>query len=422
MVSRSVLPNGLRVISEAMPGVPSVTIGIWVENGSRFETPEQNGISHFLEHLFFKGTERRSATKIAEEIDAVGGVLNAFTSKEYTCYYAKVLAEHLPLAIDLLGDIFRHSRFDPAEIDRERAVVLQEISQVEDTPDDYVHDLFNLHYWPGHPLGFPICGRAETVQQFGQRDLLAFLAARYQPDRIIIAAAGNLTHAVLVDWVEREFGVLSGATGANLAPPPVPAFELYTEEKSLEQVHICIGTRGVPQCAPERYAGYLLSTALGGGMSSRLFQEVRERRGRAYSVYSFLSSYRDAGYLGIYAGTSAEWVEEVVCVIAAELRAVAAAGLRVDELSRVKNQLKGNMLLGLESSDSRMNRVAKNEIYFGHDITPDEVAARIDATSNDQVVRLAQELLRPEEMAMTLLGDLKGRRIDKSILAGTVAA
>jgi predicted Zn-dependent peptidase len=421
MVSRSALPNGLRVISEAMPGVPSVTIGIWVENGSRFETPEQNGISHFLEHLFFKGTARRSATKIAEEIDAVGGVLNAFTSKEYTCYYAKVLAEHLPLAIDLLADIFRHSRFDPAEIDRERAVVLQEISQVEDTPDDYVHDLFNLHYWPGHPLGFPICGRAETVRQFGQRDLLDFLVARYQPNRIIIAAAGNLTHATLVEWVEREFGDLSGATGAGGEPAPVPAFEVYTEEKALEQVHICIGTRGVAQCAAERYAGYLLSTALGGGMSSRLFQEVRERRGRAYSVYSFLSSYRDAGYLGIYAGTSAEWVEEVISVIAVELRKVAASGLAVEELTRVKNQLKGNMLLGLESSDSRMNRVAKNEIYFGRDISPDQVAARIDATSNDEVVQLAQQLLRPEEMAMTLLGDLKGHRIEKSILTGAPA-
>lgn len=407
MVSRSVLPNGLRVLSEAMPGVPSATVGIWVENGSRYETEQQNGISHFLEHLFFKGTERRTAAAIAEEIDAVGGVLNAFTGKEYTCYYAKVLAEHLPLAIDLLADIFRNSRFDPAEIDRERAVVLQEISQTEDTPDDFVHDLFNLRYWPGHPLGFPICGRIETVQQFGQREMLAFLAERYHPDRIIIAAAGNLAHETLTDWVGRDFGDLHGMTGSDLGPAPIPSRGVFVHEKSLEQVHICLGTPGIPQTSPERYAGYLLSTALGGGMSSRLFQEIREKRGRAYSVYSFLSSYRDAGYLGIYAGTSAEWVEEVVDVIRAELHAVATSGLRPAELARVKNQLKGNMLLGLESSDSRMNRVAKNEIYFSHDISPGEVAARIDGITNDEVLALADRLLRPEEMAMALLGDLK---------------
>jgi predicted Zn-dependent peptidase len=422
MVSRSVLPNGLRVVTEEMPGVQSATIGIWVENGSRFETAQQNGISHFLEHLFFKGTERRTAAAIAEEIDAVGGVLNAFTSKEYTCYYAKVLAEHLPLAIDLLADIFRHSRFAPEEINRERAVVLQEISQVEDTPDDYVHDLFNVSYWPGHPLGYPICGRAETVEQFGQKELLEFFTARYQPDRIVIAAAGNLTHDGLVDWVQREFGDLSGVAEPSNNSSPVPARGIFSVEKALEQVHICLGTPGIAQCAPERYAAYLLSTALGGGMSSRLFQEVRERRGRAYSVYSFLSSYRDIGYLGIYAGTSAEWVEEVVTVIGAELRKLAAEGLRPEELARVKNQLKGNMLLGLESSDSWMNRIAKNEIYFGHDISPKEVAARIDAVSNDDVVALAQRLLRPEDMAMALLGDLKGRTVDAGILTAAPPA
>jgi predicted Zn-dependent peptidase len=422
MVSRSVLPNGLRVITEEMPGVQSATIGIWVENGSRFETAQQNGISHFLEHLFFKGTERRTAAAIAEEIDAVGGVLNAFTSKEYTCYYAKVLAEHLPLAIDLLADIFRHSRFAPEEINRERAVVLQEISQVEDTPDDYVHDLFNVSYWPGHPLGYPICGRAETVEQFGQKELLEFFTARYQPDRIVIAAAGNLTHDGLVDWVQREFGDLSGVAEPSNNSSPVPARGIFSVEKALEQVHICLGTPGIAQCAPERYAAYLLSTALGGGMSSRLFQEVRERRGRAYSVYSFLSSYRDIGYLGIYAGTSAEWVEEVVTVIGAELRKLAAEGLRPEELARVKNQLKGNMLLGLESSDSWMNRIAKNEIYFGHDISPKEVAARIDAVNNDDVVALAQRLLRPEDMAMALLGDLKGRTVDAGILTAAPPA
>lgn len=415
-VTRTELSNGIRVVTETMPGVPSVTLGIWVENGSRYERADQAGISHYLEHLLFKGTERRSATAIAEEFDAVGGVLNAFTGKEYTCYYGKVLAEHVAVAEDILSDIFLHSRFDPEEIERERSVVLQEISQVEDTPDDYVHDLFNLHFWPGHPLSFPVCGRPETVQRFEQRDFLDFIAARYRPDRMIIAAAGNIAHGRVVDWAEREFGHLGGRAVPVDGLPPTPRRNVYHLEKPLEQVHLCLGTPGVSQRAEERFAAYLVNTALGGGMSSRLFQEIRERRGRAYAVYSFLSSYRDAGYLGIYVGTSAEWVEEVVTVILRELDALQRDGLRPEELLRVKNQLKGNLLLGLETSDNRMSRIAKNEIYFGTDVPPDEVAARIDATTNDEIVALARQLVRREAMALTLLGDLKGRVVGDDLL------
>jgi predicted Zn-dependent peptidase len=399
-----------------MPGVPSVTVGIWVENGSRYEMPEQAGISHYLEHLFFKGTQRRTAAQIAEEIDAVGGVLNAFTGKEYTCYYAKVLAEHLPIAEDVLADIFLQSRFDPQEIERERSVVVQEILQVEDTPDDYVHELFNLKFWPDHPLSYPVCGRVETVQRFGQRDFLDFITARYRPDRLIIAAAGNLEHERLVEWVASQFGGLQGRAVITDGQPPVANRSVFCHQKALEQVHLCLGAPGISQVADERYAAYLLNTALGGGMSSRLFQEIREKRGRAYSVYSFLSSYLDAGYVGIYVGTSAEWVEEVVGIIVAELTAIRTLGLRAEELARVKNQLKGNMLLGLETSDNRMSRIAKNEIYFGADIPPTEVAARIDATTNDQIVQLAQDLLRPEAMAITMLGDLKGRTLGEDLL------
>ncbi len=416
MVARSCLDNGVRVITETMPGVPSVTVGIWVENGSRYERREQAGISHYLEHLFFKGTERRTAAQIAEEFDAVGGVLNAFTGKEYTCYYSKTLVEHLPVAEDVLADIFMHSRFDPDEIERERSVVVQEILQVEDTPDDYVHELFNLKFWPEHPLSFPVCGRVETVQSFGQRDFLDFVAARYRPDRLIVAAAGNLQHERMVEWATREFGGLQGQAAAVDGHPPVAHRGVCYSEKRLEQVHLCLGTPGISQSAAERYAAYLLNTALGGGMSSRLFQEVREKRGRAYSVYSFLSSYLDAGYLGIYVGTSAEWVEEVVAIILAELKALKRDGLRPEELARVKNQLKGNLLLGLETSDSRMSRIAKNELYFGQDIAPEEVAARIDATTNGQIIALAQQLLRPEGMALTLLGDLKGKTAGEELL------
>lgn len=407
-IQRTRLDNGIRVVTERMVGVPSVTLAIWVENGSRHERPDQAGISHFLEHLFFKGTERRSAAEIAEEADAVGGVLNAFTGKEYTCFYGKVLHEHLPVIQDLLADIFLHSRFDPEEVERERTVVLQEISQVEDTPDDYVHDLFVMRYWPGHPLGFPVCGREETVSRFQQRDFLAFLSERYQPDRIIIAAAGNLEHEAIVEWVQREFGHRYGTAREVNGSPPQPHRGMHYVEKPLEQVHLCLGTPGIAQTSDERYVAFLLNTALGGGMSSRLFQEIREKRGRAYSVYSFLSSYRDAGYVGIYVGTSPEWASEVVQVVVEELERIKREGLTDRELARVKNQLKGNLLLGLETSDNRMSRIAKNEIYFGYDISPAEVAVRIDAASNDQLIELACRLFREESMALTLLGDLRG--------------
>ena len=416
MVRRSGLPNGLRIVTEQVTGVPSVTVGIWVENGSRFEERPQGGISHFLEHLLFKGTDRRTAAQIAEEIDAVGGVLNAFTGKEYTCYYARVLSEHVSLATDLLADLFLHSRFDDEEIERERTVVLQEISQLEDTPDDYIHDLFNLHYWPGHPLSFPICGTSDTVRSFHRQDFLDFLAARYRPDRLIVAAAGDIPHEAVEAWVTRDFSSLDGVAAPTDHRPPEARKGVFLYEKPLEQVHLCLGLPGVSQTAPERYAAYLLNTILGGGMSSRLFQEIRERRGRAYSVYSFLSSYQDAGYMGIYVGTSPEWADEVVGLILAELRALLNHGLRPGELARAKNQLKGNMLLGLETTDARMSRVAKNEIYYGRDIPTSEVAACIDATGQDDVVALAHELIRPEKLAVALLGDLKSLRIDESVL------
>jgi predicted Zn-dependent peptidase len=417
MVRRSELSNGIRIVSEQMVGVPSVTVGIWVESGSRFEQSQQGGISHFLEHLLFKGTVRRTAARIAEEIDAVGGVLNAFTGKEYTCYYARVLAEHRDLATDLLADIFLHSRLDEEEIDRERGVILQEISQSEDTPDDYIHDLFNLRYWPGHPLSLPVCGTSATVRALRRADFVDLLAARYRPDRLIIAAAGDVTHDALERWAERDFGQMSGSATLSNGTPPTPQRGLFIAEKPLEQVHLCVGTPGVSQDASDRYAAYLLNTALGGGMSSRLFQEIRENRGHAYSVYSFLSSFRDTGYLGVYVGTAAEWIEEVIGVVIGELRAVARDGLHPEELARAKNQLKGNMLLGLETSDSRMTRVAKNEIYFGRDFPLAEVAASIDATSNDEIVALAGRLVQPQGLAAALLGDLGGRRLDDSLLA-----
>lgn len=416
MIRRSIFDNGVRVVTETMPDVVSVSLGIWVENGSRYETRVQAGISHYLEHLFFKGTERRTAAQIAEEFEGVGGHFNAFTGKECTCYYAKVLAEHLPLAQDILGDILLHSRFEPEEIDRERSVIVQEILQNEDTPDDFIHDLFSLQYWPEHPLSFPVCGRMETVEAFTQQDFLDFIGERYRPNRLLIAAAGNIDHDRVVDWAQGQFDGLQGVSTVPAGEPPAPHRSFRLIEKPLEQMHLCFGAPGISQVDDDRFAAYLMNTALGGSMSSRLFQEIREKRGRAYSVYSFLSSYADGGCLGIYAGTSPQWMGEVVGLIKEQLDALQRDGLRPEELTRVKNQLKGNLLLGLETTDSRMNRIARNEIYMGEDMSPIEVARRIEATTNDEIVALARRILRPEAYAVTLLGDLKGHSVDERIL------
>ena len=414
MIKKTVLENGIRVVSRAMPDNRSVSLGIWVENGSRHEARSQNGISHFIEHLFFKGTETRSAARIAEEMDAVGGVLNAFTAKEYTCYYAKVLDENLPLAVDVLTDIFLHSVFDPEEIERERQVILQEISQSEDTPDDYVHDLFNLDFFPDHPLGRPICGDATTVNSLGRADIVDFIRDRYLPGRVVVAAAGHLDHDDLVRGVGGRLGAIANC--ANDRPFDVSAPRLqsgaFQHAKTLEQAHQCFGLAAVNQSDPRRYIAYVLNTLLGGGMSSRLFQEIRERRGRVYSVYSFLSSYRDVGYLGVYAGTSLEWAEEVVELTVKELKKLADGAIGAEEIERTKSQLVGNMLLGLESSDSWMSHIAKDEIYFERAIALEDIIRDIRAVTRDDAVELAAEILRPEKMALTLLADVEKKKLD----------
>jgi predicted Zn-dependent peptidase len=418
MFTKTVLDNNIRILSEEMADTRSVSLGIWVENGSRHEPRHQNGISHFIEHLFFKGTEQRSASRIAEEMDAVGGVLNAFTAKEYTCYYAKVLDENLPLAIDLLTDIFLHSVFDRDEIERERTVILQEISQAEDTPDDYVHDLFSLDFFRDHPLGRPICGEAATILNLHREDFLKFVEDRYRPGRVIVAAAGHLRHEDLVREIDRRLGTIENAESARqkleseIGGSPKLQSGVFQHAKVLEQVHLCFGVAGIHQAHPMRYAAYILNTILGGGMSSRLFQEIREKRGRAYSVYSFLASYKDIGYLGVYAGTSLEWVEEVVDLILKEMRRLAAGEVGEEEIERTKNQLIGNMILGLETSDSWMSHSARNEIYFGHTISLEDMSHKIRSVSRSDIVDLASAILRPEGMALTLLGDIEKKNLD----------
>jgi predicted Zn-dependent peptidase len=414
-VHKSTLSNGVRILSEPMPQMVSATIGVWVENGSRYEETSHNGVSHFIEHLLFKGTKRRTAAQIAEEIDAVGGVLNAFTGKEYTCYYAKVLGEDVRMTTELLADIFRESVFAPEEIDRERQVVLQEISQAEDTPDDFIHDLFNLHFWQGHPLALPIFGSVETVNAMNRELMVSFMADRYRAERVLIAAAGAVQHDLLVADCERLFGSIAGNGQPTEIEAPRERVMVLNHPKKLEQAHLCIGGPGLSQVAPFRYAAYLLNTALGGGMSSRLFQEVREKRGRVYSIYSFLSAFMDCGYFGIYAGTSPEWVDEVIEVSLKEIAKVAREGLRNEELARAKSQLKGNMLLGMESTDSRMNRLARNEIYFRRDVPLEEIAREIEGVTNEQVIEIASSCFKPERMGLVMLGDLKGRELGPEV-------
>jgi predicted Zn-dependent peptidase len=414
-VQKSVLSNGVRVLTEAMPQMVSATIGIWVENGSRYEEPHQNGLSHFIEHLLFKGTKKRTAAQIAEEIDAVGGVLNAFTGKEYTCYYAKTLGEDLSMATALLADLFLESVFDPDEINRERQVVLQEISQAEDTPDDFIHDLFNLHFWRGHPLALPIFGSIESVNAINREALVSLMAERYRAGRVFIAAAGAVDHQRLVAECERLFAMIEGDGSTGPISPPKHRVMVLNHPKDLEQAHLCIGSPGISQVAPLRYAAYLMNTALGGGMSSRLFQEVREKRGRVYSIYSFLSAFLDCGYFAIYAGTNPQWVDEVLEVTLKEVAKLCREGLKPSELERAKSQLKGNMLLGMESTDSRMNRLARNEIYFRRDIPLEEIAREIEKVTNDQVVELASGSFRPDQMGLVMLGDLKGRELGPQI-------
>ncbi|MBI3758744.1 MAG: insulinase family protein [Deltaproteobacteria bacterium] len=416
MIRKSFLPNGVRVLTEPMPQMVSATIGIWVENGSRYEHEHrQNGVSHFIEHLLFKGTKKRTAAQIAEEFDAVGGVLNAFTGKEYTCYYAKVLGADLKMATELLADLFLESVFDPAEIDRERQVVLQEISQAEDTPDDFIHDLFNLNFWQGHPLALPIFGSVETVNAIDRELLVSFMADRYRAGRIFIAAAGAVDHDELVADCERYFGAVAGDDRGEPISPPTETAMVLNQPKELEQAHICIGGPGISNVDPLRFAAYVMNTAVGGGMSSRLFQEVREKRGRVYTIGSFISSFLDCGYFGIYAGTNPEWVDEVIEVTLNEIGKVSREGLTPKELARAKSQLKGNMLLGMESSDSRMNRLARNEIYFRRDIPLEEVASAIDSVTNDQVVELSQHCFNASRMGLVMLGDLKGRKLGSEV-------
>ena len=404
MVVREVLDNGLRLITERMPQVRSVTIGVWLMRGSRHETDARSGIAHFVEHMLFKGTDSRSAEDIAQSIDSIGGQLDAFTAKEYASYYIKVLDEHLALAVDLLSDIVLRPAFPAEEIEREKKVILEEIKMVEDTPDDLVHELFTQHFWEGHPLGRPILGSKETVESLTWDSLSDYFRGAYVAPNMIISAAGNLDHGHLRNLVSRAFQSVSanGETFSQQAPKVVP--QVITRAKELEQSHVCLGTDSYPQSHEDRYVSYILNTILGGSMSSRLFQNVREKRGLAYSVFSGLSAYRDAGNITIYAGCSNEAVGEVIDLCVEELRQLKREPVPESELRRAQDHLKGSLMLSLENTASRMSHLARQEIYFDRHFGLDETLAGVQRVTVDDVRRVAADLFSNGSLAATVLG------------------
>jgi predicted Zn-dependent peptidase len=404
-IQKTALGSGVSVITEEMPDVESSTIGIWVNTGSRNETSSLSGVSHFIEHLLFKGTEKRTALDISKEIESVGGVLNAFTSREYTCFYAKVLNKDLPLAIDLLSDIFMNSKFDKKEIEREKLVVLQEIKMVEDTPDDLIHDLFAERFWKGHPLGWSTLGSAPTIKSMTRDDIIGYLGEHYHTGNVFITAAGGLSHDKVKRLLNRTFGRLK-KTGTRMkvaSPVHFPGTKLH--KKKLEQVHLCLGLPTRSQSDPERYKVYLLNTILGSGMSSRLFQEIREKRGLAYSVFSYLNLCMDTGSLVTYAGTSTESFTEVVSLILKEYVKI-RKGVSAEELRNAKEQLKGGMLLGLEASDSRMSKLARDEIYFGRVVPVKEIIREIDRVTTRGLKSAARRIFDPAKLTLVAIGDV----------------
>ncbi len=415
-IVRDVLPNGLRILTERMTQVRSISIGVWLTRGSRHESAERSGIAHFVEHMLFKGTASRSAEDIAQQIDSIGGQLDAFTAKEYASYYIKVLDEHLPLAIDILADIVRNPAFAPDDIEREKKVVLEEIKMVEDTPDDLVHELFTQGFWDDHPLGRPILGTKDTVESFNTNLLRDYFGGVYTADNLIVSAVGNLEHDRVRELVEQKFGTLKGPgeTTTESAPRVVP--NVIVRNKDLEQSHLCLGVGSYPQDHDDRYSSYVLNTLLGGSMSSRLFQNVREKRGLAYAVFSGLSAYRDAGSFTIYAGCANDAVDEVLDLCVEELRTIKQQEVPAAELQRSKDHLKGSLMLSLENTASRMSHLARQEIYFDRQFGLDETLVGIEKVTAADVQRVAADLFRNGSLAATVLGNVNGLQIPRQRL------
>jgi predicted Zn-dependent peptidase len=401
----------MRILTERMPHVRSVAVGVWVETGSRHEVESRGGVSHLIEHLVFKGTATRSAEAIARTMDSVGGQMDAFTTKENTCFYVQVLDEHLPLAVDLLTDILLHPLFDAEELEREKSVVLQEIRMVEDTPDDIIHDLFAAQIWGGHPLARPILGTRELVSGFHRDAIADYFGEEYVPPRIIIAVAGNVTHEQVVELFGKGFNGYTRPARPRASEAVKLAPGINIVHKALEQVHLVMGFPGLAHAAPERYAMFVLNDVIGGSMSSRLFQEVRERQGLAYSVHSGVQAFMDTGLMYVYAATDVENFSKVLKSILKELRDVKKHGVTEEELRRSKDHLKGSLMLSLESTSSRMNRLAKHELHLGSFLTIDEMLASIDGVRHDEVQALVSQVIDEEQLALTTLGPLDRRNL-----------
>jgi len=418
-IHRHVLANGLVVITETMQHVRSVSVGIWVRNGSRREALSENGLAHFMEHMVFKGTERRSAEDIAREMDSVGGMLDAFTSKEQICFNAKVLDEQLPIAFDVIADLVLRPKFDSDDVRKERQVVLEEIKMDLDNPEYLLHDIFTRGFWPAHSLGRPILGTPETVRKFDQEALRNRFQNWFAPDHILVTAAGNITHNQVLELVEKEFGHLRPVGGCEEDPAPSTAAPINLETKrDLEQVHICVGVPSLPLAHQRRFGVAVLNNLLGGGMSSRLFQNIREKQGLAYAVFSELTPYSDAGMLSVYAGTGKETIGRVLDLTVAEFRAMKESPVSEEELLRAKNHLKGSLMLSLESTSSRMSNLARQELYFHRFSSLDEILASIEAVTREEVQTLAQEFFKPEQIAATVLGPINGFTLTRDRLAG----
>jgi predicted Zn-dependent peptidase len=404
MFKRSQLKNGIRIVTETIPHVRSVSIGFWLTVGSRNETAANNGISHFIEHMLFKGTSSRNAFAIAESLESVGGHINAFTGKELTCYYAHILDEHLPIAVDVISDILKNSLLDENEIEKEKQVVLEELKALEETPEDLIHELFAADLFSNHPLGYSTIGKRENIQNFKRSQLLEFIKSNYAPERMVIAAAGSMPHEQLVKLVAEKFdGLNSFAVHSEYRPAAAARFGKNVIENGAIQAHICLGTQSYSYASEKKFPLLVLNTLLGSGMSSRLFQNIRERYGLAYSVYSFVDFMFDTGMFGVYIGTDKNKIDDCIELITKELENLTKAPVSEEELNRTKSQLKGNLMLGLESTSSRMNRLAKMEIYLQKNFGLDEILRAIASVTKQEVLETARELFDQRRIFTTIL-------------------
>jgi len=411
--NKSVLPNGIRVLTERIPNVRSVSVGVWVIVGARDEDASNSGISHFIEHMIFKGTERRTALDIAKAFDQMGGFSNAFTSKEITCFHAKVMDIHLDRLLDLFSDIFLRSRFDDKEMERERQVIIQEIGMLEDSPDELIHELFNRFYWPGSSLAQSILGTVDSVSAIRPQTLKEFVSNAYVGPKVLVAAAGNLEHEPFVAKISELFGDLASINGRSSRSRAVPRLGVKFYQRDLEQLHVLMGYEGPSSSDPQRYSSLLLNVILGGSMSSRLFQEIREKRGLAYSVYSFFSSFQDTGMLGIYAGISAKQLSDVVELMHGELKKLADQSVEYDEMEAARDHVKGGLLLSAEGTDSRMTLLAKNEINLGQFVSYDEIIRKINAVTPEEIKQMATRCLE-KGPALVCLGPVPDEEAGRS--------